>query len=217
MSILKFEEKDAKVILQALDLRIQSCQGDSSGIAKTENIIADFTRFAAFEGYNLKEKHKSWVIGCIRTGFIDPNIELMKMSDYDVLISDTPTINKIEELIEIIKIRNRLLSKKEMKDPSIKKYPEFTTRLDRISKFKKIQKILHSNSHNENKMAILLEDGTGIKYRAFDTPIKNFYFERIISGDYTHSMDPKKFVDKYIKSTKTAFNQVIYIVKKYCE
>ena len=216
MSIFKFQEKEAKVILHVLDLGIQSGQVDKYAIDKTQEIISNFTRFAAIEGYNLKEKDRSWVMGCIETGLIYPNIDLINMSDYDVLTSDANTINKIEELIEIINIRDKLLLKKDLKDSFYKKCKEFLARLDNISKLRNIQKILYTDIGYEQKMAILLNNNTGIKYRDFDNPLTSFKFEKIIKSDYLVSVEPKIFASKYFDNSCRAIDQVKVIINKYC-
>lgn len=215
MSILKFQEKEAKVILHALDLRIQSGQVDKYAIDKTQEIISNFTRFAAFEGYNLKEKDRSWVLGCIETGLIDPNIDLINMSDYEVLTSDASTIQKIEELIEIINIRNKLLLKKDLKTENL--YNMFVTRLDRISNFRNIQKILYTDQGYVQKIAILLLDGKGIRYTNFSDSVRNFKFEKIVKSEYSVSMDPKNFASKYFDNSCRSIDQVKVIINKYCE
>ena len=214
MSILKFQENEAKVILHALDLRIQSGQVDKYTIDKTQEIISNFTRFADFEGYNLKEKDRSWVLGCFKTGFIDQNIDLINMSDYEVLTSDASTINRIQELIDIIKIRNMLIPKKSLKTEKL--YSMFITRPDKISNFKNIHKILYTNFGYDQKMAILLQDNTGIKYRDFDNPLTSFKFEKIIKSDYLVSVEPKIFASKYFDNSCRAIDQVKVIINKYC-
>lgn len=216
MSTLIFQENEANVILKALNTRIESNRFDTTGINKTQEVIDNFKNNSLNE-YNLKEKDRSWVLGCFKTSFIEPNIEYIKMSDYEVLFSDSNIISKIEELIEIIKIRNKLLSLKQMKDLKTEKYELFLARLDRISKFKNIQKILYTKTVWEKKIAILLRDGTGIKHSDFNMPIRNFKIEKIIESEYMVSTDPKNFVNNHFGSSNIAIDQVKLIVNKYYE
>ncbi|HMU05681.1 MAG TPA: hypothetical protein PJ990_18740, partial [Saprospiraceae bacterium] len=176
----------------------------------------NFTQFAAFEGYNLREKDRSFVLGCFEDYYIRPNSHLIKMTDYEIMIAGDDILKEIIEFIRILNVRYDLLSKKDLQDKNVIKYKRFTTVVDRFSKFTDIDKFLYSgqNSSSFYKAAILLKDGNGIKYDNMTDLRANFNFEKITTSEYISNCNALEF-EKVFDTTNPVISQIYTILTKY--
>lgn len=203
MSISELSQQEIEVIKASIELRREFWQGNPELNAELDDLL-DKIKYPFFR---LKPIQRATLIGCIREYLIQPNEDLLKLTDLEILF----TLESIEDRLRRVDIglaaMNKLKNKKE------RNFRRFEDTLQRIGELKKAHKVFFSKTDNGKlyKIGIATKEGNGLRIEMDGSPISNIKFEKLNKDWFMDSASPKEVLDimeKYHKENSPTDNDL---------
>lgn len=188
MGIINLNLKEVEVVKASLELRRKSWANNPNLIARLEDILARIN----FPIIDLKPLQRATLIGCIKEYLIDPNKDLLKLSDYEILCS----FDEIKDRMRKVDVGSGIINKLERKED--KKSRIFEDTIKKITILTTTKKVYFSEQDNGNiyKIGIVGEEGIGLKIDGRQPIIENFKLEKLSKDSFMNAATPREIIEK---------------------
>lgn len=212
MPNLELDKNEIAIIIETLNARLNSLPENDESSVKTQDAMKSFIN----ERYEVKQKYRPWVIGCINEFKISPFQDLFKITDYDAIMANFEQMERMKAMDIILMTINKLQKKSE------KPLDLFHEKYSKLSSLGKIEKILFSETKYGNlyKIGILFSNGKGIRYDNQILPFEKIIVEKIVINEYESQLLPDQFSGKLDAKSKVedlgpTLLQVKSIIQKF--